>query len=95
MTIHKNSRYSVAKIDFVQTTPDVTSYPKPIVFYPMDMPSSLSFYEHNYVEGERFDQLASNYYKNPKLWWYIAELNPHIKDINNITPGTVIRIPRV
>tara|TARA_Y100000593_G_C4262648_1_gene313062 strand:+ start:603 stop:878 length:276 start_codon:yes stop_codon:yes gene_type:complete len=42
-------------------------------------------------EGDRFDQLASQYYGDPSLWWYIARAN-NIK-FNNVPAGTVIRIP--
>ena len=42
-------------------------------------------------EGDRFDQLSSQYYNDPSLWWYIARAN-NIK-FNNIPAGTVIRIP--
>jgi hypothetical protein len=93
MPIYKNSRYASSKVSFIQTAP--TSYPKPIIFYNINEPTFTSFYEHPYIEGERLDQLANRYYRNSKMWWYIAEMNPHITDINNIAPGTIIRIRRV
>ncbi len=42
-------------------------------------------------DGDRFDQLANQYYGDPLLWWYIARAN-NLK-FNNIASGTVIRIP--
>ena len=41
--------------------------------------------------GDRFDKLASEYYKDSTLWWYIAKAN-NMK-FNNIPEGTTIRIP--
>jgi hypothetical protein len=42
-------------------------------------------------DGDRFDTLASQYYDDPLLWWYIARAN-NLK-FNNIKSGTIIRIP--
>jgi nucleoid-associated protein YgaU len=67
----------------------------PIVFYAFSTPSVATYYEHTYLQGERLDQLAAKYYNNPNYWWIIPEFNPQIIDFVNITPGTVIRIPRV
>jgi hypothetical protein len=93
MAIYKTSRYAYSKVSFVQTS--ITGYPKPVVFYEIGFDSPLSFYEHHYVQGERLDQISNMYYNVPTLWWFIAQNNPTIKDINNITPGTIIRVPRV
>ena len=41
--------------------------------------------------GDRLDNLAFQYYKNPTLWWYIAQANGLTS--MNIEPGTKIRIP--
>ena len=42
-------------------------------------------------DGDRFDLLATEYYGDPSLWWYIAKAN-NMK-FNNIPVGTVLRIP--
>ena len=43
------------------------------------------------TEGDRFDLLASQYYNDPTLWWYIAKANG--RSFNTIEPGVIIRIP--
>ena len=42
-------------------------------------------------EGDRLDNLASRFYGNPQLWWFIARVN-NLKT-NNIPAGTSLRIP--
>lgn len=44
-------------------------------------------------EVTRFDILANTYYKNPLLWWVIAQANNIMDPLNPIPPGTLIRIP--
>ena len=41
--------------------------------------------------GDRFDKLASEYYRDSSLWWYIAKAN-NMK-FNNIPEGSLLRIP--
>ena len=42
-------------------------------------------------QGDRLDLLATQFYGNPSLWWFIAQAN----NINtmNLEPGTSLRIP--
>jgi nucleoid-associated protein YgaU len=42
-------------------------------------------------EGDRCDNLATQFYGNPNLWWFIARAN-NLKT-NNIPAGTKLRIP--
>ena len=42
-------------------------------------------------EGDRLDNLANEYYKDPSLWWYIARVN-NLKTMN-VPAGTSLRIP--
>lgn len=93
MTIYQNSRYYNQLIDYVSYSVDGSSLP--IVFYEFDNPTKISWWEHIYTEGERLDQIAYTYYKRPEYWWLIPEYNPQVPDFTNITPGTVLRIPRV
>lgn len=91
--IYQNSRYYHQTIDFLSFFPNENQYP--IVFYQFDTPGTTSWYEHTYTQGERLDQLAYQYYKRPDFWWLIPEYNPQVPDFTSITPGTVLRIPRV
>jgi len=91
--IYQNSRYYHQLIDYVAFVPNGDS--NPIVFYEFDDPGTTSWWEHIYTEGERLDSIAYRYYQRADYWWLIPEYNPTITDFNNITPGTVLRIPRV
>ena len=42
-------------------------------------------------EGDRCDNLAYRFYKNPNLWWFIAKVNK--LTTMNIPAGTSLRIP--
>lgn len=93
MAIYKGSRYEYSLIDYLYTPKfDMST---PIVFYTIASLGKLSYTEHQYVPGERLDQLATTYYNNPKLWWLIVEANPEVVDFIHLTQGTVLRIPNV
>ena len=93
MAIYKGSRYEYSTIDYVATKAPYVE--KPLVLYSFSNLGLVNFWEHVYVQGERLDQISYKYYKRPEYWWVIPEYNPHIEDVNNITPGTVLRIPNV
>jgi hypothetical protein len=93
MTIYKGSRYEYSTIDFVATSAKKDA--NPIVFYNITHFDKLTYYEHSYVSGERLDQIANTYYKNPEYWWIIPEFNPQITDFTNIPNGTILKIPNV
>ena len=42
-------------------------------------------------EGDRFDNLAFQYYGDPSLWWFIARANNMVT--MNVEVGTHIRVP--
>ncbi len=46
------------------------------------------------VQGDRFDLLADQYYKDSSLWWVISIANNFIDQASLMTPeGVQIRIP--
>ena len=45
------------------------------------------------IDGDRLDNHANKYYKNPNLWWVIAQANHIGKGTLVIEPGLQIRIP--
>jgi Contractile injection system tube protein len=47
---------------------------------------------HEFMEGERLDGIAYEYYGDSSLWRLIAAFNG-ITDPSQITPGTLLRIP--
>lgn len=91
--IYQNSRYYNQLIDYISFYPTGDNYP--IVFYSMDAPGLSTWSEHIYSAGERLDSIAYQYYSRPDLWWIIPEYNPQVYDFDNITPGTVLKIPHV
>jgi hypothetical protein len=93
MGIFQGSRYEYSVVDFVSVTDDANA--NPIVFYMFDALGTFSYQEHTYIQGERLDNISYQYYSRPDLWWTILDHNPEITDPNNITPGSIIRIPRV
>jgi hypothetical protein len=93
MTIKIGSRYEYSTIDFINLTPDGDAYP--VVFYEVPEPGVLSYSEYTYKKGDRLDNLALKFYREPRLWWVIVENNPEIEDIQNIPEGTVLRIRNV
>ena len=44
-------------------------------------------------EGDRLDNLANEFYEDPRLWWILAEANELGKGSMKIPPGKQIRIP--
>ena len=44
-------------------------------------------------EGDRLDQLAFEFYEEPRYWWIIATANNLGKGTLNVEPGIQIRIP--
>lgn len=42
-------------------------------------------------EGDRLDNLATQFYGDPNLWWFIAKAN-NLK-VMNVPAGTSIRVP--
>jgi hypothetical protein len=45
-------------------------------------------------DGDRLDNLANMYYKDPTLWWIISTVNNNVNGGSLFpTPGTQLRIP--
>lgn len=91
--IPKGSRYENTDFDFIQLEEKGDFVP--VAFYQFPNIGLISYLYHTYQEGERLDQLAVKYFKNPGLWWIITQVNPEVTDILNIAPGTKLRIPSV
>jgi len=61
----------------------------------IDIPISSNdiYHEIKTNESTRLDILANIYYRNPLLWWVIAQANNIYNPILPIRPGTIVRIP--
>jgi nucleoid-associated protein YgaU len=53
----------------------------------------FQFSSHIVEDGDRLEALAGLYYDNSELWHVIAYANPEILYPDNLTPGSLIRIP--
>lgn len=62
-----------------------------------DIPISSSDIYHRVQSHEvsRLDILAHTYYKNPLLWWIIAQANDIYDPFQYLEPGTILRIPNI
>ena len=91
MTIQPNSRYSNSTVATVlkDGTSVAVIVPSAAVTY------SFQYVSHQVAIGERIDTLAYQYYSDATLWWRIAQANPEIMWWDDLTPGTVIRIPQI
>ena len=54
--------------------------------------SQLSLIQHTVKEGETIHKLSLHYYRDAKLWWFIADYNPLI-DFRILKVGDVVTIP--
>lgn len=93
MTIYLGSRYEESVVDFVAFTESTDA--SPIVFYTFSDIGLIQYSEYKWKAGDRLDNLAMQFYKDPEKWWLITEYNPEIVDPNNIAAGTIIRIAHV
>lgn len=62
-----------------------------------EIPRSLADRYHRVASNEttRLDIIAHKYYKNPLLWWVIAQANDIYNPLEKIPPGTLLRIPDI
>lgn len=90
MSIYRGSRYEDSVVDYVIT--ETNGDALPVVFYEFSSFGFIQYVEHTLLEDERLDQIANRFYKNPKLWWLIPEINPQIKDTLTIPAGTKVKI---
>jgi len=93
MAIYLGSRYENSVVDFFSYRPEED--PRPTVFYNFGTGGYTKYVEYVWKEGDRMDQVASQFFSYPQQWWFIAQANPAIPDFLNIPAGTKLRIPRV
>ena len=84
-------------VPIIQTVPTV-QYPKVIKYresvrYP-DIPLSESDVYIYTMRGDRLDNLAYQFYKDPTLWWVLSIANPDLpNDSLYPTLGYQLRVP--
>jgi hypothetical protein len=92
MTVLRNSRYNDSYIYYIAIVENGNI--TPVVTYDFGELGTLNWSDYVWKDGDRLDNIAQGNYRSPYSWWIIAEANPEIEDILNISPGTVIRVPR-
>jgi hypothetical protein len=92
MTVLRNSRYNDSYIYYLSIVEEGNI--TPVVTYDFGDLGTLTWSDYVWREGDRLDNISQGNYRSPYSWWVIAEANPEIEDVLNITPGTIIRIPR-
>ena len=45
------------------------------------------------TQGQTFQEIAAKWLGDPKLYWMVADLNPHVPYPEEIPMGTRIRVP--
>ena len=51
------------------------------------------FHKVSIHEVGRLDLIAYKYYKNPLLWWVVAQANDIYDPIEGVPAGTILRVP--
>ena len=70
----------------------IQQYKTPAMRYPSSYEmTSINILDHIWVKGDHYYKLASVYYKDPTLWWVIAQFNQ--RPIEDFVFGEVIAIP--
>ena len=87
VTIKRNSRLSFGDLQVVDGVEfwDLLDLPP---FY-----SRNNDILHQVVEGDRLDRLASNYYRDPVLWWVIAWANDIELPQRVLVAGATLIVP--
>ena len=88
-----SDRYKNCKILEDADTSDVLLSTREI----QEIPTNPSDIYHRVKSNEvsRLDILAHQYYKNPLLWWVIAQANGISDPFRLIESGTLVRIPTI
>ena len=51
-------------------------------------------FQYTVKQGDRLDLLANTFYRDPRLWWMIAEANPDLMYPDDLLePGLILTIP--
>lgn len=66
-----------------------------VVEAPRFYPTQFTSRKHVVSGEQRLDQISAMYFGDPEMWWVIAAANPEVFFPENLTPGTVLRIPDV
>jgi hypothetical protein len=57
------------------------------------IPQRSSVFSVTPVEGDRLDLLAARFYRDPLLYWRIADAADHLDPFDIVTPGEPVPVP--
>lgn len=58
-----------------------------------DIPQRRSVFSATPVEGDRLDLLATRYYRDPLLFWRIADAADQLDPFDIVAPGEPVPVP--
>lgn len=91
--VNRTDRYRNCLMLKDRISGDVLLSQREIVDIPLN--SADMFHKVKLNEVGRLDLIAYNYYKNPLLWWVIAQANNIYDPIAGLEVGTLLRIPAI
>ena len=72
---------------------DIVQYASQGIVYPsISSFSNLTVVNHVWKRGDKFYKLANKYYKDPTMWWVIAQFNKRPTEAG-INYGDIIMVP--
>ena len=90
MPIYEGSRYERAMVVPVQGSDGVH---RSTILPALGVPEIGEYTAYRAAAGDRMDLLAATAYGDPEMWWCIADANPQLSFVDELAPGTVLRIP--
>jgi hypothetical protein len=58
-----------------------------------EIPSRTSVFAATPVQGDRLDLMAARFYRDPLLFWRIADAAAELDPFDIVTPGEAVSIP--
>jgi nucleoid-associated protein YgaU len=62
---------------------------------PAEIPTEVVPFYYVTRQGDRLDNIANTFYKNPSMWWVIAKANNLVNGSIAISAGTRLYIPNI
>jgi hypothetical protein len=90
MSIERISRYYHGPIFEVKDS--ITEKTKVFVYRKFPT-GTVNYIKYTWEVSDQMSSVAHKFNLGTKFWWEIADINPEILDVFNISPGTEIRIP--
>ena len=89
MEIDKNSRYAKTPL-VVYEHPSGEQYELRQL---RDIPRPAAVFSATPVEGDRLDLLAARFYRDPLLFWHIADACDFLDPFDIVVPGEPVPVP--